>query len=342
MNIAFFQRDLPPEKHGGVAKQVHLLANELVRLSQTVTVFSLSEKPDSALYEVRPCPMPPSLRSIRLTERFLLGWYFSRIPLHGFDIVHAHGDNFFMFGKGPQVRTYYGSALGEALHARNPLRALEQSLFWLGELAGLAAADVRVSISPGTKKYLPYIGHIVPCGVDLLAYRPANEKNPGPAILFVGSAQGRKRGQAMAAVYQRIRQQAPDAVLWTVGAGFEEGAGIHCFKNIDEDTLITLYQKAWVLCSLSTYEGFGLPLAEAMACGTPVVSTPNTGASFVLENGKNGIICGLERISDTVCGLLKDKTARDALAQAGGTRAQAFDIRTIAARYLELYHELIV
>ncbi len=57
-------------------------------------------------------------------------------------------------------------------------------------------------------------------------------------------------------------------------------------KKVPFEKLCELYQRAWILCLPSTYEGFGVPYIEAMASGTVAVASPNPGAKEILDNGK--------------------------------------------------------
>ena len=61
--------------------------------------------------------------------------------------------------------------------------------------------------------------------------------------------------------------------------------GVSYHVGVSDTELAALYCRAWVYVSPSTYEGFGLPYAEALACGTPVVATPNDGSHEMLSAG---------------------------------------------------------
>ena len=63
----------------------------------------------------------------------------------------------------------------------------------------------------------------------------------------------------------------------TQDAPADPGAGITVLGRLDDEELAREYRAAWVFCLPSSYEGFGIPYAEAMASGTPVVATPNPG-----------------------------------------------------------------
>jgi len=338
MRIAFFQRDLPSEKHGGVACQVHALANALCRKGHALTVFSLSPRPADALYDVRSVPMPEKWRRSRFCRKFFLGYYFAKTDVSGFDVVHAHGDNFLMFRHSPQVRTFYGSALAEALSARSPGRAVSQAALWALEILGATVAGTTAAISPGTKKYIPFIRNVVPCGVDCSRYTPGTEKSERPSVLFVGALKGRKRGAWLLARFAEVRRALPAAELWMVTPEPTGGEGVRHFRALPEDGLIALYQRAWVLCAPSRYEGFGLPLLEAMACGTPVLASGNDGSRFVLGDGEYGRLAPDRGLVSALLELLSDPAQRRTWIDKGLARAQAFEIARVADRYLELYH----
>lgn len=95
---------------------------------------------------------------------------------------------------------------------------------------------------------------------------------------------------------------------------------------IDETDLAALYSDALCFAYLSRYEGFGLPPLEAMACGTPVVSSNNSSLPEVV--GDAGIMLAAEDtqgVADAILRIAKSETYRERLSQAGLKRAQLFN-----------------
>ena len=117
--------------------------------------------------------------------------------------------------------------------------------------------------------------------------------------------------------------------------------GVHYHTGIGTDALVRLYQRAWIYASPSTYEGFGLPYVEALACGTPVVATPNPGSREVLGNGRYGCLAADDQFASTLLRLLGDRSERDGLTRRGLERAAEYDITITAAAYESLIEALV-
>jgi glycosyltransferase involved in cell wall biosynthesis len=66
-----------------------------------------------------------------------------------------------------------------------------------------------------------------------------------------------------------------DGWKWTdpLAAASDLRAWVHIFRNVPDADLVELYNRAEIFVYPSLYEGFGLPVVEAMACGTPVVAS---------------------------------------------------------------------
>jgi glycosyltransferase involved in cell wall biosynthesis len=110
---------------------------------------------------------------------------------------------------------------------------------------------------------------------------------------------------------------------------------------VPEEELPALYSAAAVFCFPSLYEGFGLPVIEAMACGTPVVcgntsSLPEVaGEAAVLVEPTN-----VEAIAGGLKELLADEGRRLALAAAGLARARNFTWRRTAEMTVQVYQRV--
>ena len=109
--------------------------------------------------------------------------------------------------------------------------------------------------------------------------------------------------------------------------------GVTYYTGVDDQQLAALYRRAWLCASPSTYEGFGLPYIEAMACGTPVVATPNPGSREVLADGEYGRLPADDEFGRDRLELLRDERARRQLEGAGVTRARQFSLSTMLDRY---------
>ncbi len=334
MNIAIASNYLPSGSKIGVGYQVHYLANELVRLGNQVTVFSSTGLSPDSLYNVEVVPVGSSLRT------FGFAWNLRKYDFTQFDVLHACGDDWFLWGKRKPrlVHTFMGSCLAEMFNIRGAKEKVRMGALALCELNAAFLSDTRVAISENTRKYIPRIQHVVPCGVDVSAFTPSVRKSQNPTILFVGTMHGRKRGQMLLDLFKtQIRPQIPNAEFWAVCESEVEGDGVRWFGRIPLEELTELFRKAWVFCLPSTYEGFGVPYIEAMASGTPVVGSPNVGAREVLQEGESGLVVKDENLASELVRLLTDAGLRDQLREAGLRRSQDFSWERVSAQYLALY-----
>jgi len=346
LRIAIISQYLPTAIQGGVPRQVHLLANKLVERGHSITVFSLYEKPFYAKYNVVVVKLPSLLQKLVRYKKALGGiffpFYVARNNFSDFDIIHAHGDSHFIFTPTPVIRTFHGSGLEEAFYAHSILSALLMFCIYPFEVLSGIIADRTVAVSFATIKFFPFVKDVIYNGVDLNKFKPGEDKSKNPSVLFVGCLDSRKRGRLLLDIFQlRIEKEIPDVELWLVCDTCVKQERVKVFTDIDDEELIRLYQKAHLFCMPSSYEGFGIPYVEAMACGTPVVTTANPGSKEVLCNGKYGIISNKNSIADELIGLLNDKAKREGLISKGLRRAQDFDLENTVDKYEKMYEELI-
>lgn len=337
MRIAMAASVLPSDNKNGAGYQAHYLANALVRRGHFARLWSMSPKPESALYEHTVVP-----RSPRLTI-WAYAYHLRTQSFDTFDALHCHGDDCLLFGapRPRHIHTYHGSCLAEAINAGNAGFAARMAVVALGELVSLAVADETVAVSDNTRRYIPFVKRVIPCGVDTRAFSPGDRRSGAPSILFVGTMHGRKRGRMLLDLFRtRICKQIPAAELWCVcdrPEGESDAAGVRWFGRVSQEVLTRLYREAWVFCLPSTYEGFGVPYVEAMASGTPVIASPNVGAVEVTRGGRDGIIARDEELAQSLIDALRDDGLRSRLREAGLKRSVDFSWDRVCEQYEAVY-----
>ena len=334
MKIAITSLYLPSGSKIGVGYQVHYFANQMVERGHSVTVYSQSGPSEDSKYAVE------VIRSTGSCRTFRFAWDLRKVNFQEFDVLHAHGDDWFLWGKKlpRHIHTYHGSCLAEFLHEKRPVSKVRMLALAACETASVALCDVAVAVSSNTRRFLPGIQTVIPNGLDLNVFTRGGEKSSVPTILFVGSLWGRKRGGNLVRIFQNeVLPKEPDAKLWMVCDDKVEGPGILWFGRVCLPLLAELYQKAWVFCLPSSYEGFGIPYIEAMASGTAVVATPNLGAKEVTAFGRYGLLAPEQNLGERLLQVIRDGVLRRSMERRGLERAADFGWESICSRYEELY-----
>lgn len=123
------------------------------------------------------------------------------------------------------------------------------------------------------------------------------------------------------------------------------GASVRLIGYIPDADLSAYYAACDLFVLHSTYEGFGLVLADAMAAGKPVVATRVGAVAEVVAEGETGLLvpaCNAEALAAAIKALASDREARERMAAAARRRAEErFDWDLVARRYLEAYGALL-
>jgi glycosyltransferase involved in cell wall biosynthesis len=157
-------------------------------------------------------------------------------------------------------------------------------------------------------------------------------------VLSVGAVQPRKNQLAALAAAQAIGLPfvvvGPEKDARVARELRNRGATLRGYTEINE--LAGLYRGAACLVQASRYEGFGLPVVEAMASGTPVVIVEDE--ALVEVAGGAAVVVAEDGLAEGIRSALDD---REALVAAGVERARAFSWRAAAERTVAVYQEAL-
>jgi glycosyltransferase involved in cell wall biosynthesis len=176
---------------------------------------------------------------------------------------------------------------------------------------------------------------VTPNGVD-----PAFSPGPGAHdyVLSVGAIQARKNQlaalDAAVAVGLPLVVVGPEKDAALAAELRRRGARLEGY--VDTARLVELYRGAACLVQSSRYEGFGLPVVEAMASGTPVVAVADPALREVA--GEAAVFADGADLASAIRTALAE---RDCLVAAGLERARAFSWRMTADRTLAVYREIL-
>lgn len=161
---------------------------------------------------------------------------------------------------------------------------------------------------------------------------------PDQFILSVGTQEPRKNLTRLAEAVRDL--ELPLVLTGRYGWGHQNNTpGVLVLGFVDERDLPALYSAATVFAYPSLYEGFGFPPLEAMACGTPVVTS--TVSSLPEVAGKAGVLVDQLDVEAIRVGITQAIAERDKLIPLGLKQAKQFTWAQTAREVLKIYEQII-
>jgi glycosyltransferase involved in cell wall biosynthesis len=343
VSLVVVDADVLGRQRTGDETYVRNLLRELGSLADGVRIAAVTRRPDLVPSGVEPVELATGSQELRMA------WTLPRLLRRlGADLVHTH----------------YALPLGSpctgvvTVHdlsfARQPgLMARKDRLVFRTMVPRAVRRAARVlTVSERTKRDLLDLYGVpaervvvTPNGVDPAFRPPANgersasdDRLQGGFALAVGAIEARKNQLAALEAASEV-----DLPLVIVGPAKDTALadelrrrGARVEGYVETERLAELYRGATCLVQASRFEGFGLPVVEAMASGTPVVAVREPaleevagGAAVVVEDGA---------LAD---GIRQALAERDRLSAAGIERARAFSWRATAERTLAVYREIL-
>lgn len=325
---------------------------------------------------VRPSPFPVAIRTSVVRTRIPTArtpmrvlWEQTVLPLHsvlrGFDLVHSFLNVSPLLDPAAQVVTIHDLSYLVAPWA-HPLRRR----LYLGLMSRISAARAGAVLAdskatkldleryfgtPGEKVWVVYPGldaDMRPTSREETERFRARKGLPQRFVLYLGTLEPRKNLDKLVRAFGRLKRGGRyEGALVLAGApgwGFEaveaaierEGlAGdVHMAGYVPREEQPLWYNAAQVFVYPSAYEGFGMPVLEAMACGTPVITSNTSSLPEVV--GSAGITLqpdSVEAIAEALDELLSSSARREELTERGLAQASRFSWEIAAERCLEAY-----
>jgi glycosyltransferase involved in cell wall biosynthesis len=192
---------------------------------------------------------------------------------------------------------------------------------------------------------------VAPPGVDA-RYTPGGQRAPTPLVVAVGRLVPVKRFDSLLRSLAKVKADLPELEAVIIGEGDERPAlealreelgatdWVQMPGRVDDDELVSWYQRAWVVASSSQREGWGMTLTEAAACGTPAVATAIAGHADAVLDGESGLLVGDGgALADALGRVLGDDVLRSRLSKGALARARWFTWDATARRALEALAE---
>jgi glycosyltransferase involved in cell wall biosynthesis len=307
------------------------------------------------------------MRIVKVPERFRapaadIFWHQAGLPVIakslGLDVVHVPSYRRMIWSQPCAMVATIHDLAPFHVHGKYDFMRMLYGRYWARVMAGRQDRIVAISQSTARDarrffKVSPERLSVIYNGLDHGLFRPGTANTLVPFFLYVARLEHPGKNHILL-LHAFERFKAETKSNWQLvlagkdwpGAEVIHGAirtspfskEIRCLGFVPEEDLPGLYRSAGALVSPSLFEGFGLPLAEAMACGCAVLCSTGgsqaevvDGAALMAEAGDaNGWAQGLRRLAT-------DDKLRIQLREAGLVRAQVFDWRKAASGTLEVY-----
>ncbi|HZS03817.1 MAG TPA: glycosyltransferase family 1 protein [Blastocatellia bacterium] len=217
-------------------------------------------------------------------------------------------------------------------------------------ISHLGVGEERIRVIPEAARQ-----HLRHCAAD--ECRPVLERHGirQPYLLYVGTIEPRKNLTTLVRAYDELIHTTPHRPQLVLCGGrgwlcddiyrlvdeLRLGEMVRFTGYVDDSDLPALYSAAEVFIYPSLYEGFGLPPLEAMACGTPVVTSNTSSLPEVVGEAGLGLPPqDVEAMTEAMAKLMADPTMRGYYSRAGLERAKLFSWERAADETQAVYDEV--
>lgn len=357
---------------GGIGRYTRGLITTLAQLDQR-NRYTLMLTPDAPVAGLQAFSEFSNFahRTYPLPERWMtIGWhrFYLPVPVEWFAgaIDLFHSPNFILPPTG-RARTLL--TVHDLSFIRHPQGAVEKLRRWLEKVVphSLARANHVLADSESTRQDLIDIWDLAPekitvvgAGVEprfqpvtepaLLARLKARYRLPEKFILGLGTLEPRKNFTGLIEAFSQSPVRETHHLVIAGGKGWlyddifaaaENSPAAHRIQLIGfvaDDDLPALYSAADIFAYPSHYEGFGIPVIEAMACGTPVVCANNSSLPEVAGQAALQVTAtDTPALAEALYRLATQPDLRQKMIQAGFHQSRAFTWPVAAERLLQVY-----
>jgi glycosyltransferase involved in cell wall biosynthesis len=176
-----------------------------------------------------------------------------------------------------------------------------------------------------------------------------------PYVLYVGNIKLHKNVPTLLRAFALVRRKLGDVMLAFAGGAWSQdvalvslahelgiAGSVKDLHHLSDEELVCAYNGADVLALPSLYEGFGLPVLEAMACSTPTVVS--AGGSLPEIAGNASVIvdpCGPESLAEALSEVISDPEKKRDLVAKGRINLQRFSWRSAGSKTLAVYEKVL-
>lgn len=364
---------------GGIGRYTRELLHALIKEGDQYAyrIFAGRATEPLPIDDAIPTAAHVSFRQLPLSPRWLYRiWYRLRLPapvqLFTGPVDLFHSPDFVLppvLGRIPTILTVHDLSFAFYPETFTPalVRYLERVVPWSVRRATHVLADsestrrdlIRLYDTPEDKITVLYSGvhERFNMAIDSAAKKAVREKyNIGdePFVFTVSTLQPRKNHQLLVRSFRAVAEQTDYNLIIAGGHGWlyekllEEvdrqklRGRVRFIGFVDDDDLPPLYNTASLFVFPSLYEGFGLPLLEAMACGTPVISSNTSSLPEVAGDAAVQISPHDEAAwTDAMLHVIDDTVLRERLVSAGRHRAERFRWSRAARQLLKVYGRVL-
>lgn len=369
-----FDAHLSENKISGIGRYINELLTNLVKIDEFNQYFILlnenlnSNHPLTSLNKKNVTKIKVSLQGLTLRQNYLIPKFIREIKPDLYH--HPHFD--LPFGiQIPSIVTIH-----DVVYLKNPHFLMTQSYLKLFYMKNMFMRSLRkaarvIAISETTKKDLVELFHTIPDKIIPIYHginqfhKTINEREetnilkkysiPKPFLLYVGIRRPHKNLPILIDAFHRLIQSTRnDIYMVIIGRAYRDYTvpeemvkkynlqdRVRFLEYVEDTVLPTIYRQAEIFIFPSLYEGFGLPLLEAMSYDLPVIGSKCSAIPEIM--GEAGLLFdphSADDLSEKINILLNDPTRRNKLVETGRQRIKNFTWEKTARQTLQVYEDV--